>query len=265
MNFLAHTLSVGAMSVLALSVQPGYAATSAQAHIDWNGIEVRYFDLSDGANAPVLTWSTQYGQVDSYAYSGTNGDYQDNAQSATDFISSLSTATTTINAQSSTLRDGDDLKAYAASQLGFASGLNSNYASATAYNFGSFQVTGFGVALISIDWSITGSNDGADFESHSSAQVALAAEYTDGNGNVGKNTGGGNDTAGSGSEFSRSGTFTITLFSDGVHGVTGNLAAQASVYSYSPISQVPLPAAAWLLGSALLGLLTVVTRNANVA
>ncbi|WP_367155335.1 VPLPA-CTERM sorting domain-containing protein [Methylomonas sp. HYX-M1] len=263
MNFFVHKLSIGAMSLLALSVQPVYAATSAQAHIDWNGINVTYFDLSDGSNVPLLTWSTQYGQIDSYAYSGSNGDYQNDAQSAADFISSLSAATTTINAQSSTLRDGDDLNAYAASQVGFASLLDSNYAAATAYNFGSFQVTGFGLALISIDWSITGSHDAADFSSYSSAQVALAAEYTDGNGNVGKNTGGGNDTAGSGSEFSRSGTFTITLFSDGVHGVTGNLAAQASVYSFSPVSQVPLPAAAWMFGSGLLGLLTAVGRKSG--
>lgn len=261
--FSKKILLAALTTALAGSAQTATASSSASAHIDWDSLTIQYFDMSFNTNAPNLLWTQEQGVVQSHASTFDPSDYQNDNQSEYDFSSTLSTNTSTLYAQSSSLRDSNDLDAYAASQQSNSSSFvfYNNFSNAYSWNDGYFQMTGKGIALITLDWSASGTSTGNDYSDYASAQVSIYGSFTDSNGNSGSsNTSYNRDTVYDG-PFNQSGTFSMAIFSDGIHTVTGNLYAQAYAYSQSPVSSVPVPTAVWLFGSGLVGLLGVARRK----
>lgn len=250
------------VATAALGMSSAQASTSASVNIDWDSLNIQYVDLSGGTNAPVLNWTSQYGQVYSYALTVSPNDYQSDSQYAYDFTTSLSTATNTAEAQSSSLRDINTLSANSATQPGVAPSGNYYYnlAYVSSQNYGSFEVTGQGLALITLDWhlSLTGTLGDDDY---SYAQASLSGSFSDGVWNSGSASSTPNYYSYNTGDFSTNGSFMLAIFSNGVNTTTGSLTANAYTYSYSPVSQVPVPMAAWLFGSGLLGVMGVSRRK----
>lgn len=221
---------------------PALADSAASATIDWNSLNIQLIDLSGGTNAPVFNWTSQYGHVYSYAvthpYESTSDyDYAD------DFTTPLAISTVTTLAQSDALRNATTLSAAASSQAGTApwpSGYSSNHAYGESANSGEFSLTGHGVAVITMDWSISVSGVANDWTDYSHAYAYINGSYTDGlysSGNA--NSGFSNYSAYTG-DASHSGTFAMAVISTGGT-ATGLVHAYASAQALSP--SVPVPEA----------------------
>lgn len=267
MNFISNKIALASLATaLAGSAQIAQADSSAQAHIDWNSLTIQYFDLSFGSNLPSLSWSDAYGSASSYAFSFAPYDEQEDYQDAGDLSSSLSAHASTLSAQSDSLRDEHDLTASAASQASTTTSpfiWQNNYSQASSANSGNFQLTGHGIALITLNWSASGSSTQNDGNDYADAHVYISGNFSDGNGNNG-----GASTNYSAyayqynnGAFSQDGTFSMAVFGDGIHTVTGYLNADVSAYSQSLVSHVPVPAAAWMFASGLLGWVGVSRRK----
>ncbi|MGR8929262.1 MAG: hypothetical protein ACU836_01390 [Gammaproteobacteria bacterium] len=272
MNLISKKILVASMTAaLAGGSQLAHADSSADAYIDWENLTIQYFDLSGGSNAPVLTWTKQLGDSHADAYNFDPNDEVTHTKHAPNFDSFLLTEATTTYAQSMGWRDSSDLEANAASQVS-ASSLtdwpfpNNNSANANVQNSGEFVLSGYGLALITLDWEISGNSDGADpFNDYASAGVSITGNYDNGTASsfsnvFSKNTGFDGD-------FDESGTFSMAIFGDGVQEVMGSLSAQAWASSYSVVSmgsgipEVPVPGAVWMFSSALLGLIGISRRK----
>jgi len=261
--FSKKILLAALTTALAGSAQTATASSSASAHIDWDSLTIQYFDLSFNTNTPSLTWTQEQGSAWSSAYTFDPSDSQNDYQSIYDFSSTLSTNASTLYAQSSSLRDSDDLNAYAASQESSSSSFvfSDNYAYAYSWNNGYFQMTGKGIALITLNWSASGTSTGNDYNDYANAQVYISGNFTDNNGNNGSSyTNYNRDTVYDG-PFNQSGTFSMAIFSDGINTVTGSLYAQTYADSQSLVSSVPVPAAVWLFGSSLIGMVGIARRK----
>lgn len=263
MNFLKKKKLLALVSItLAAVAQSAIASSSAQATINWDSFNVQIIDLSGGLNAPVFNWLSESGNVRSNSDTSVPNDSQSDSDFVPDFSLTLSTNTVTASAQSSTLRNTAVLQAYAASQPSTLVNYYENTATATAQNFGNFGLTGYGIALITLDWnvSVTGViNDSSDY---SYAQAFINGSLFDGNYGSGSasSISSGNSSADKGS-FSENGTFSFAAFSNGVDNVTGSISAVAYVSSVSSLSQVPLPSAVWLFLSAFIGVLGLTQRK----
>lgn len=264
MSVFSKKILLAALSTaLAGSAQTATASSSASAHIDWDSLTIQYFDLSLGSNAPNINWTYEYGEAYSNAYNQDPYEYQDDYQYAYDFSSAISTNTSTLYAQSSSLRDGNDLDAYAATQPSTTPsfGYSFNNAQSYAHNSGNFEMTGKGLALITLDWSASGNGTLNDWTDYAHSSIYIAGNFSDGNGNNGSVYSNYYQYTGYDGSYNQSGTFSMAIFSDGIHTVSGSLTAQANSNSSSPVSSVPVPAAAWLFGSGLVGLLGVARRK----
>ncbi len=253
------------VATAALGMSSAQASTSASVVIDWGSLNIQYIDLSGNTNAPVLNWTSQYGQVYSYAVTASPYDYQSDTDYANDFTTSLSTVTNTAEAQSSTLRDVNTLSANSATQPGVGPSAVSNYAYANSYNYGSFEVTGQGLALITLDWHLSLTGTLGDVNDYSYAIASLSGNFSDNVWNSGSAFSSPDYYSFNSGDVTTNGTFTLAIFSNGVNTTTGGLSAYAYTYSYSPVSQVPVPMAAWLFGSGLLGLMGVSRRKQRTA
>lgn len=253
------------VATAALGMSSAQASTSASVVIDWDSLNIQYVDLSGNTNAPVLNWTSQNGQVYSYAYTVSPYDAQSDSDYAYDFTTSSATSTLTAEAQSSTLRDVNTLSANSATQPGVAPSSGSNYAYANSYNYGSFEVTGQGLALITLDWHLSLTGTLGDVNDYSYANASLSGNFSDNVWNSGSASSSPNYVSNNTGDFSTNGTFTLAIFSNGINTTTGSLSAYAYTYSYSPVSQVPVPMAAWLFGSGLLGLMGVSRRKQRTA
>lgn len=265
MNLLQQKWLAVCVATAAFGISSAQASSSASVVIDWDSLNIQYVDLSGNTNAPVLNWTSQTGQVYSYANTVYPNDYQYDDDYASDFTTSLSTLTNTAEAQSSSLRDVNTLSANTATQPGVAPSAAYNYAYASSQNYGSFEVTGQGLALITLDWHLSLTGTLGDSNDYSYAQASLSGSFSDGVWNSGSASSTPYYYSHSTGDFSTDGSFTLAIFSNGVNTVTGSLTANAYTYSYSPVSQVPVPMAAWLFGSGLLGLMGVSRRKQRAA
>ncbi|WP_262965967.1 hypothetical protein [Methylobacter psychrophilus] len=263
MNFLKKKPLLALVTITLVAVaQSAIASSSAQATINWDSLNVKIIDLSNGLNAPVFNWLSESGNVRSNSDTRIPYDSQSDSNYIPDFSSTLSTNTVTASAQSSTLRNTAVLQAYAASQPSTLINYYENTASASAQNFGNFSLTGYGIALITLDWnvSVTGViNDSSDY---SYAQAFINGSLFDGNYGSGSasSTSSGNSSADNGS-YSENGTFSFAIFGNGSNNITGDINAVAYVSSVSSLSQVPLPSAVWLFLSAFIGVLGLTQRK----
>lgn len=261
MKLLHKKWLAACVATATLGISSAQASTSASVVIDWDSLNIQFVDLSGGTNAPVLNWTSQNGEVYSYAQTVSPYDYQYDDDYAGDFTTTLSTLTHTAEAQSDTLRDTYTLSAYSATQPGVAQVASSNYAYAYSGNWGNFELTGQGLAIITLDWNLSVIGTVGDTSDYSYAQAYLYGNYSDNVWNSGSAYSQPNYYSYNTGDFSTNGSFALAIVSDGVHTTTGSLNAYAYAFSYSPVSQVPVPMAAWLFGSGLLGLMGVSRRK----
>jgi hypothetical protein len=261
-NLLTALFSLSA----AFGMQTANASATAQATIDWSSFNVQIVDLSGGLNTPVFNWLSQEGSGYSYAvtYSPYNG-LQTVTPTASDFSTALSANATTARAQSSSLRDTTVLQATAA-----ASGTNNGfsdpggYAQANFQNYGTFELTGKGYALFTLDWKLStiggseieGSTDG------STASTSIEVNY--------------GSSSGSGrfyfeksfnswdSVTNLNGTVGWAVYNDGVNDLTGSLNSNVFAAAVFEVHPIPIPAAVWLFGSGLMGWLGFLRRKPNL-
>lgn len=263
MKFLSIP-TVAALCLLSVagSQHKAYASVVASSTIDWSSFNIQLIDLSNGSNAPTFRWTAQSGTARSWAFVWTDppsNDYPLQSLTADDHGSELATDTVTTLSQSRTLRNADLLDSHSQSATDyFTNGF------ASAGNDGSFELSGNGLAVLTLDWhhSVSGGAEN-DIYNWANATTNIYANYYDSDGAganksvlVATNT---YDAV----PQTRNGSFVFVISGDGEHLVSGSFGATASARTMisrpedsGPINPVPLPASAWMFGSALLGSLT---------
>lgn len=233
------------------------AFASASANINWGSLTIQYFDLSDGSFAPSLVWTAANGEVYSRTVSADPYDLKTHIQKAEDFSQPLSTNTQSLYALSSTLRTVDELNAYATTESSISNSfeLTSNHASAESFNYGDFQLTGKGIALLRLDWSAAGIGSKDNALEYANVRIGISGIFSDNNGSEGDAFFRFEQSTNENGSFSESETFSMAIFTDGLHTVSGSFSAAAIANSYSPVSQVPIPTTLGLFISGLLGML----------
>ncbi|WP_415880747.1 hypothetical protein [Methylomonas sp. TEB] len=247
--------------LLASGAQYSVAASSAQATINWSSLSVQYSDLSSGANAPQLSWLYGLGAVDTNAYTANTNDFQQDSGFAEDLITALSINSTTTQAQSSALRTSATLQANATTQAGTGSVTDTNEANASAYNYAEFELLGNGSALITVEWTASVSGAVGNWDDYAYAAAFINGNFDDGNGNSGSSASSNAYYSSEEGVFNFNGVFSMNIFSDGIHTVSGAINAEAVAAAYSPVSQVPVPNAIWLFASGLMGVLGISHRR----
>lgn len=255
-----------ALTVLVASgAQHAVAASSAQAAINWSSLFVRYSDFSNGTNVPQMNWTYGLGTVDTSSYTANTNDYQQDAAFAEDLITGLSINSTTARAQSSALRTSSTLQANTATQAGAGLIIDTNEANASAYNYAEFEFSGKGSALITVEWTASASGTTGNWDDYAYAAAFINGNFDDGNGNNGSSTSSKAYYTSEEGVFNLNGVFSMEIFGDGIHTVTGEINAEAVAAAYSPVSQVPVPTAVWLFASGLMGILGVSRRRQSAA
>lgn len=243
--------------VLLIPASAALAAANASATIEWGGLDVKPIAFDPLAELPVFKWTDGSGL--SFADAATNYPWLpriDDLHFAPDLSTPLSSVATTAHAQGSGLRGVDTLMAQASSEGSLYLADAQNDASGQAWNLGSFSLTGAGIALITLPYSISVSSDGICrglLCDSSSAEVSIELEYISADGvttaksaKLLKN----NDPA-------FSGTFSLAVInlSASVE-TTGTLLAQVRSTALSPVTAVPEPEnyAMLLAGLGIVGL-----------
>ncbi|WFP49910.1 VPLPA-CTERM sorting domain-containing protein [Methylomonas sp. EFPC3] len=244
---------------LAATPHGAHAAVVASSTIDWSSFNIQLIDLSDGSNAPEFRWTAQNGAVTSWAFAWTDppsDDYPKQNFSAADFSSQLTTDTVTTLSQSRTTRTAGLLESHSQSATD-----NFTNGSASAGNDGSFELNGNGLAILTLDWqqSVSGGGEG-DIYNWANATTNIYASYSDTDGAGANKTVFVSTNTYDAVPQDRNGSFIFVISGDGEHLVSGTFGATASTRTMisrpgdsGPINPVPLPASAWLFGSALLG------------
>lgn len=259
-------LILTALTVLVASgAQHAVAASSAQAAINWSSLSVTYSDLSSGTNVPQLNWIYGLGTVDTSAYTANTNDFQQDSAFAEDLVTTLSINSTTAQAQSGALRISTTLQANAATQAGTGLAADTNEANASAYNYAEFELSGNGSALITLEWTASASGTVGNWDDYAYAAAFINGNFDDGNGNNGTSTSSKAYYTSEEGVFNFNGVFSMEIFGDGIHTVSGAINAEAVAAAYSPVSQVPVPNAVLLFVSGLLGILGVSRRRHSVA
>ena len=234
------------LTALLLPALPSQAEYSATATIDWSSFTVEVFSRPGGSSTPVFEWSTQYGDAYSEAFTASPPELASDGQSEPDFLTEFFTSTATAEAQSSTLRSSATLLAAASSQNGSNPAvLLGNYSYGRVENYGSFTLTGEGLALISLDWSISLAGAAGDFDNAASAGVYLYSYYRDElnqNGYAEHNFDVSSVDAGTGDH---AGTLSLVIYNSGTGTITGDIYTGLSASSSA--ASVPEPGAFGLL------------------
>ena len=226
--------------------------SSAQASFDWNAMTFSLLDLnpSDGLS-PSVTWSGQHGSTSANANSSDGGhssyiNDSYNAPSATSVVSSnavtfYAIGTSTYDKQSLTVTANADTSSVPTGSSGYAS----TGASATQYS--TFSLSGAGVMVINVPYTITVTGDLYNYWDYSSANLSISSNYS------------ASDSSSSGSaranksfysystgDKSYSGVFTVAVANaSDLITTSGSLNSSLSVYanadSYTYVPGVPEP------------------------
>jgi len=250
------------LALILCSVQPAEAAViSASAVIDWSTFKITPIDIGQGL--PTLTWNNQ--NDSGYAGNCCSGISENASNWSTGTLATASAATSSSSSSASASTSANQIKADTSINGTFP--YQSLYFNSHSQRSGNFTVQGSGLFLFQANYSLaedagTGSNASAN------SSVSFYLNSTNGGG------GGGGGVVGqtfnrylnSGSlPIAESGILAVALaFNDGW---TGNFSAGTSTsvssYDYGGGGSVPLPAAFWLFGSALLGVASLRLPNSN--
>lgn len=245
------------LTSLLLQIAPASADTYAFATIDWDSLNIQLIDLSGGTNAPVLNWTSVYGST--YAYAYTENPYGSDGSSAYsyDINNPISSNATTALAQSSAVWDALAFTASSSAQEGI--GNYYNYAGGSSYASVYFTLTGNGIALITVDWSIEGqATDGSVSSAGTNVYGYYYSLYSSGSAHSGYSA----STTDVGN-FAYGGTFSMAVLNTDPNGTSGWISASAYAYSQSPNAPVPEPET-YALMLAGLGLVGFMARRRKV-
>ena len=157
------------------------AAANASATIDWGSFSVKSISLDPLGKLPVFEWTDEGGL--SYAEAATNYPWlprTSDPHSAADFSTTLSSVVSTAHAQASGFRDVLTVMAHASSEASGYLFEADNDAYGEAWNSGKFKLTGAGIALITLPYSISVSAGGACSGAvcdYSRAEVYIVGRY----------------------------------------------------------------------------------------
>lgn len=253
-------LAIPALLAALLAQAPAVQAASAQASIDWSSLTVTVYDLSGGSNAPQLSWSSEYGTASAYAVS--YGPYTSDGDSMyqSDWGTLLAVDAVVPKASSDASRSAGLLVAQAAAQTGThpsseTSGYIANYGSGHAYNSGGFTVTGQGLVMITLAWTLSVQGAQFDYDDYATAYVWIQGSFSDGLFNSGTAQSSYFDQSFVNGDATHHGTFAMSMYSNGIDPINGSLSASAGVGAYAVSQPVPEPEtyALMLAGLGLVG------------
>ena len=242
MTFSLQKSVLSAVGGLALLFNTGAAlsASSASAWIDWNTFTITALDL--GSGLPSYSLSDEYTNVSANEPSNWQYDY------AYDWTSSISASLAGANAKA----DGSQLLASAQTSYGWSN--------AYAYRSATLQVNGSGLLLFRAVYVLNAAIDGHPGD-YADASVSFGADIDSQNGWESTSTYSSlylDGWWGSADQASKSKTLALALLVN--DGDRINFHAQSS----ANVNAVPVPAAVWLLGTALVGLISVGRRRTAV-
>jgi hypothetical protein len=260
-------LLIPALLALAFQSTSVFAAnkSSAEASIDWNAVTFTLFDLNpaDG-QLPSVVWSDQYGDTSANAH-GSDGIHSSDisesyhASSAISVVGSnavtaYSTGTSSYNNQSLAIAASAD-----ASTIPVGSSYVNSNARASGSLHSAFSLSGAGVMVISVPYTIKGTGDVYNWNDRGYADVSIYGYYSASDGSY---SGSGNtyrsfDSIWQGTQ-SYSGIFTLAVAnSNSLLTTSGYLTSSlsASAYGNTYVPGVPEPEtyAMMLAGLGLVG------------
>ena len=273
---------VFAAITLLLLAGPAHAAlasASAQASVNWSGLQVKIIDLApnDGIT-PTLTWSNQSSNASA---GSSNADPQAGAAASNSNSSWNSAFGNSAFAGASYAAGGSALNLSSAAQGNYGTtpcspyywycSPQTNSGNSSLGRSGNFTFTGKGVAIVSLPWSIAASADpGSAMSSYSypyfynptnaSATAYFSASYVTAGGTTvnaySNNTAGNPYYVYPSLPFSdsKSGAFSFAIYNDSGTPLSGTLSASLGTSATAVLSPVPEPQT-WGLMLAGLGLL----------
>ena len=239
------------------------ASSSATATVDWSSLNVQLVDQSGGLDSPVFTWTSGQTSLSSTAETHPTESISDDEWSG-DFNTLLTSNANTSRAQASAVKNDDVISVVASSESGtvpLAFGEGTNNASSSAYFGPIFSLQGKGIAIITLNWSLSVTGTPGDWSDFADAYISISGLFND---NIFTEV-----TAHSGystyssylGDASYSGTFIMAMSNaGGLH--YGSISAAMGAYAYSPSVPVPEPETyAMLLAGLSLLCLTVQRRK----
>lgn len=234
---------------LAVSNAEAAPVAIAEAVMDWSKFSVTAYDSAS------LVWNSQTAYVSASA----DGDYQSNSLGNWGSIS-VTAGNAATKAQSETSATGN-LRSYAMD----ANTSESSTANANSYFQGDFTVAGDGIIVFKVPYTLSATlNPGDSSYNYANAGVSFYInEYSDatssGSVSANKYVYLYDWNAGLNSPVNKSGVMSLAIVVNG----GDNFSFNAQTYAYAKVNSapVPVPAAAWLLGSGLLGLVGVSRRR----
>lgn len=263
-----NKLLIPALLGFAFQANSAFALNSAdaKASFDWSAVTVNLIDLdpNDGLS-PSVTWSGQYGDTSASSSSyevGHSSSISDgyHAPSAASVVSS-SANTFAANAGASFDNLALTLGAHAEESANPATYWQQNYGNASGSTHTSFSLSGAGVLVISVPYSIEVTGNRSNYDTYSRAYMNISGNYSSSDGSFS-----GNENANksfysySTGDKSYSGMFTMAVANPG-GGITTSgylntslsTNAYANQYSYVPGVPEPDSYAMMLAGLAMIG------------
>ncbi|MEQ1637903.1 MAG: VPLPA-CTERM sorting domain-containing protein [Methylococcales bacterium] len=235
------------------TAQTSMAASTANATIDWSSLNVQLTDTTGGDNPLGFSWLSTSPYYSNTAFSQTGSVIQDQSVET----NPSSTHAITAGAQSHGVINNNLMQAASQSHPSVAE----SYTYADAYNYAEFEITGQGYVEISLNWSTSVSGEEGNYFDYSTAQAYLLGQPQDDNINyffdyIDSNYDG---------TINHNGTFTLRFDNDGNDTFSGFIQSEAYTEAYGSVAPVPVPAAIWLLGSGLVGLMGFSRRKQTFA
>lgn len=225
--------------VLFLNTGVALSASAASAYLDWSTFKITAIDL--GSGKPNFSYSDKFTEVDVEVDAFHNWQYD----FENDWTSSISVSLGGSNAQA----DGSQMLASTQTSYG--------YGFASVDRHATIEISGSGLLLFTADYDISAVIDGqsgdyafagvnfwADIFSQNGLESMTASSFLE------------LESFGFADQESKSKTLGLAFL------VNDGDTILFSANSYAHVAAVPVPAAVWLLGSALVGLISVGRRRA---
>ncbi len=259
---MSHLSRFIALAILLIPTHHVLADVSASVALDWSSLNIQALSLPGGSTAPTFEWLSEYGYFETTARTAGGAPTSD-IQSVSDFNSPLFIQSVTSLAESSADRSDSLIQLEAFGKTGTNPwGIDTNDASVWGENYGSFEMSGSGMVLISIDWQIDLIGTLNDPDEVAGAGAYIYAGFSDSQNQSGY--------AGSDVDFntfddgagSRNGTLSIVIVNIGNGILSGDLYFGGSADASAVSVPEPSTLAMLTIGLGVVGLVTWRRRKA---